>query len=136
MDASPPDYDERPVLTRYVLRWYPHLMTPAERTGMRAIEMDWKLRTTTAGPSYRARLRQFTEGPVEREAIEMGAAEFRRRACDRILADHPGEIAINRCPRCDRIVRTPLAQQCPWCGNDWHPRPHEPPDAESGDPPA
>jgi rRNA maturation endonuclease Nob1 len=27
---------------------------------------------------------------------------------------------INRCPACKRIVRTPRAQHCLWCGHDWH----------------
>ncbi|XZE48173.1 hypothetical protein SH248x_001221 [Planctomycetaceae bacterium SH248] len=27
---------------------------------------------------------------------------------------------VNRCLRCERIVATPQARQCLWCGNDWH----------------
>lgn len=27
---------------------------------------------------------------------------------------------VNRCSRCERIVATPRARQCLWCGNDWH----------------
>jgi len=27
---------------------------------------------------------------------------------------------ISRCPVCERIVKTPLARQCLWCGHDWH----------------
>jgi hypothetical protein len=25
-----------------------------------------------------------------------------------------------RCPKCDRIARTPEAKQCLWCGHNWH----------------
>lgn len=31
-------------------------------------------------------------------------------------------VVINRCPACQRIIRTPLARQCLWCGHDWHDR--------------
>jgi hypothetical protein len=31
-----------------------------------------------------------------------------------------GLLPLNRCPECQRIVRTPLAKQCLWCGHDWH----------------
>ena len=31
-----------------------------------------------------------------------------------------GQVVVNRCPECSRIVKTPLARQCLWCGYDWH----------------
>ena len=30
-----------------------------------------------------------------------------------------GTYPINRCPSCNRIVRTPQARQCFWCGHEW-----------------
>lgn len=100
-------------------------MTPAEREGMQAIGWEEKIRALcgrddAAASAYRERGRRFTETQAAREAIRMGADGFRRRACNRILADHPREVVINRCPSCRRIVRTPEAEQCPWCGGDWH----------------
>ena len=41
-------------------------------------------------------------------------------AARRLLADHREEIVVNRCPRCRRIVRTPKAKLCLWCGYSWH----------------
>jgi hypothetical protein len=43
----------------------------------------------------------------------------RERAIDRVFSQHLGEMEINRCPACNRIVRTPLARQCLWCGHTW-----------------
>jgi hypothetical protein len=42
------------------------------------------------------------------------------REVRRILGEHTATHRINRCPRCHRVVRTPLARQCFWCGHDWH----------------
>lgn len=49
-----------------------------------------------------------------------GPEAFRRRVCRRILADAAGEVFVNRCPRRGKVVRTPRARQCFWCGFDWH----------------
>jgi hypothetical protein len=27
---------------------------------------------------------------------------------------------VARCPACNRVLRTPEAKQCFWCGHDWH----------------
>jgi ssDNA-binding Zn-finger/Zn-ribbon topoisomerase 1 len=120
-------YDEREALTAYVLEWYGHLMTESECEGMRAIHFEEKARVLgerdeDVAASYRRLGRRFAETRAARKALRMGADEFRRRVCDRILAVHRREVMINRCPRCRRIVRTPRAEQCFWCGNDWHPK--------------
>ncbi|MBJ6760071.1 hypothetical protein JGU66_04800 [Myxococcaceae bacterium JPH2] len=51
----------------------------------------------------------------------LDAAEHNFR--NRVLKDHAQDIHINRCGQCNRIVRTPKARQCFWCGYDWHPKP-------------
>jgi uncharacterized OB-fold protein len=43
-------------------------------------------------------------------------------AAERLLREHANEIVINRCPACGRIVATPKARQCLWCGHDRHAR--------------
>jgi len=53
-------------------------------------------------------------------ALADGAETFRRSVCRRVLADHEAEVFVNRCPSCGRVVRTPRAKQCFWCGQDWH----------------
>jgi hypothetical protein len=36
------------------------------------------------------------------------------------LTDAEGDkIFVNRCPGCNRLVRTPKAKLCLWCGNNW-----------------
>jgi predicted RNase H-like HicB family nuclease len=60
-----------------------------------------------------------TVGPDIELALSAGWKAFRRSVCRRILSERGDEI-INRCPRCHRVVRTPEARQCFWCGHDWH----------------
>ena len=31
-----------------------------------------------------------------------------------------GAVVVNRCPACGRVVQTPAAKQCLWCGHGWH----------------
>jgi hypothetical protein len=53
-------------------------------------------------------------------ALADGVEVFRRRVCRRVLAERGAEVFVNRCPTCRRVVRTPQARQCLWCGFDWH----------------
>lgn len=55
------------------------------------------------------------------------------REMDELLADGPEAyldavtarvlreegVKVNRCPSCARVVRTPVARLCLWCGHDW-----------------
>ena len=49
--------------------------------------------------------------------------EFRLRTGKRFLKDHRDQMVLNFCSRCGELARTPRAQQCRYCGNDWHERP-------------
>ena len=42
--------------------------------------------------------------------------EYFRKICRPQLK----ETYINRCPKCQKIVRTQSAKQCCWCFHDWH----------------
>ena len=54
--------------------------------------------------------------PVFADGIDV----FRDRVRDRILRDHADDVFVNRCSECSRIVMSPEARQCLWCGHDWH----------------
>lgn len=58
---------------------------------------------------------QFIE--QQRGPFDSLEAEISQRVWSEI---NSGAIRINRCPECSRIVRTPRAKQCLWCGHDWH----------------
>jgi hypothetical protein len=52
--------------------------------------------------------------------VSGGFEQFAEQTAKRILADHADEVILNYCPRCHELARTPKAQQCRFCGFDWH----------------
>ncbi len=128
------DKEEREALTAYVLRWHGNLVTKPEAEGLRAIFFEEKARTLEQqtpqmASEYRSRWGRHHESQVARKALKIGRQAFERRICLRILNQHWRTLSINRCPRCRRVLRTPKAQQCFWCGNAWHTEPHKSLDA-------
>ncbi len=109
-------YDEDKILTDYVWQHYSQFLTPSEKAAGKAA-------------LAREEAMQVDSDSMRRKLLEMAgdlsvasAVEFRRTTRDRIQREHAAEVEINRCPRCERIVRSPRAQQCLWCGHDWHSR--------------
>ena len=109
------DYDENDVLTAYIWFNYSHLMTKAEQFGHKAAAHD--------DAEWNATYRQYFGAETWSQMVQdysNGRDAFRRRVSERVLHDHNHEIVVQRCPECQRIVRTPRAKQCLWCGHDWH----------------
>jgi hypothetical protein len=109
------EYEDAAELTRYVWDHYERLMTAFEQRVGRAI--IWRMKKATS-PRLSGQ-----DDPEINAALVDGPEAFRRLACRRVLAEHGADVFINRCPRCDRVVRTPQARQCFWCGHDWHTTP-------------
>jgi hypothetical protein len=116
------DYDETAVLTHYVWEHYQHLMTDFERRVGAAIIARTKAAASSSEDVGRLLNKRWgAEGNPEIDAaLSHGHEVFRRRVCERVLTDNGGEVFVNRCSRCARVVRTPKASQCFWCGHDWH----------------
>jgi hypothetical protein len=125
MDRDPMDYDEDIVLFKYVSGHELSLMTDLERRVAGAIITRAKAQGfESRGASEAARMLSEKWGhagdPQVEAALADGPEAFRRRVSQRVLSDPRARALINRCPRCQRIVRTPAARQCFWCGHDWH----------------
>ncbi len=111
-------YDDEAELTRYVLRHHPSLLSPFEAQVQRAAYAREKFADDTGEHARRVMERFGRLGDPRIDAALAGDIEsFRRSACGRILAEH-SELRINRCPLCRRVMRTPAAMQCFWCGHD------------------
>ena len=121
-DKPSDDYDEEEELTRYVLSYNGGLMTTLENWIVRAIHAEQKadsVQSEHIASLLRSRLGRLSDDKVA-HALEAGPIACRRSIRDRLLRDHGDLIEINRCPSCFRVVRTPRARQCFWCGHDWH----------------
>jgi hypothetical protein len=124
MRWDPSTYDDDRELTEYIWHNYPNFLTAFEHNVRMAHIADWKA-DHSENPKYAAVIRErfgMRDDPRVVEALQRDFTTFAREARDRILAEHSSEVFINRCARCQRIVATPKARQCLWCGYKWHDR--------------
>lgn len=115
-------YDDRKELADYLWSNFPQLFSEPEQLAARTLIGDQKASNTN---SERIRRKLLTASnhrgePKVDVLLADGPEAFRIRAAERVLAERRDEIHVNRCPECDRIVATPRACQCLWCGYDWH----------------
>jgi hypothetical protein len=113
-------YDEPSVLTDYVWSQCYECMTDFERAGVKAVHARFKAAATDSERLRRVILEKWggENDPAVIAALAQGEDTFRVAVRDRVLRDHPGIVA--RCPKCDRVLRTPRARQCRWCLHAWH----------------
>ena len=113
----------------YVFRYFGHLMTEQERFAYRHLVGTAKAmhgRTDAdsqaeARESVRPHLRELlSNDPEVLRLTSAGLDAFIERTAQRILGEHQEKIAFNNCPKCGALTRTPKAQQCRFCGFDWH----------------
>ena len=109
-------YDDDDELTRYVLNYFPHLLTHRERLVLHLATMRAKKLTA-------ARVESWLTPEIAAALEDEGPEGFRRRTRDQVLKEHADSIYVNRCTMCRRVVATPKARQCLWCGHDWHKTP-------------
>jgi hypothetical protein len=113
-------YDETSELTEYLWQHHLELFSEAERKALWAVFAERK--STGGSNGIKARIweqHRLADDPAVMQHLSEGTEAFYRRAAQRVFAEH-AEISVNRCPACHRIVRTPKAKQCFWCGNDSH----------------
>ncbi len=117
------DYDDGLALRAYVAKHCREFMTPLER---RVTEYTVPLTSEVDDQKF-SRLYQFLEsrdGHVEDdETVAAFGTPWELRetqAVSRVIEECYNDLPINRCLECKRLVRTPLARQCLWCGHDWH----------------
>lgn len=63
----------------------------------------------------------LSDDPEARWLAKDGYDPFVEKTAERILAGDKERVFLNYCPRCHELARTPKAQQCRFCGFDWHP---------------
>lgn len=122
--AAVSEYDDASALTEYVWRHYSYLLSATEaRAGLYSAPLDHDAAIEAKGPVFADYLDR-TYGRVQmselRAELQHGRADLYHRARDRILSEHKDAVFLNRCPKCNRIVRSPTAKQCLWCRHNWH----------------
>lgn len=114
-------YDEEKELDRYVINYYPSLMTQLEFLGQKAVFAEKKAQSTGHEGMVNMLRNKWggKDNPEVGAMLSDGVAVFLRRVRVRILKEHESEVFINRCPECNKIVKTPMAKLCLWCGFSW-----------------
>ena len=114
-------YNETEHLIEYVIRHYSYLFTRLESLGFKAAMADEKAKSSSSTMAKKLRDKWGAENnPEVVEALSEGYDAFKFAVYTRLIKEHKNEIFINRCPNCNKIVKTPKAKQCPWCFNSWH----------------
>jgi hypothetical protein len=113
---------------RYIVRYYDHLLNQQERRAYRHLEATLKATHGRAdaaaqqeAKSGRSHLREWlSEEPEVLRLASEGLDTFMLHTAERVFRDHQDKIVLNCCPRCGALAKTPKAQQCRFCGHDWH----------------
>lgn len=107
-------------VTHYVFRHYPFLFTETESLAWLTVSVE--ARATAYGPPTADFLRKtyVSSEPEVLHLLADGAAAFRARVRDRIIAEHADKVHLNRCPKCRSLARTPEACLCPSCNHTWY----------------
>ena len=115
------EYVEEDELDRYVWKHFLDLFTDFEQRVGRAANAEQKAQDRS-GPKARILRERWGAGsaPDVGAALAGGWPRFRSEARARVLREHASGVFVNRCERCFRVVETPKALQCLWCGHDWH----------------
>ena len=114
-------YAEESELRRYIWCNYNHALTKREHSIRVAAILELKAQATASELSathFRQMPGYFFDEDVA-GIVKDGITVFDQRCCDRLLRDYATQIYINRCVRCQRIVASPIACACVWCGHSW-----------------
>ena len=108
-------------LGRYIANYYPHLLTKEETLAQRSMIGEAKVQNADM-PVMKEHLRRMwiSEDPQIHELLADGPDAFFDRLEARVMRDHPDEVFINLCPRCQALAKTPTAKQCHKCFFSWH----------------
>lgn len=115
------EYNEEDFLRQYIFNYYPHLFTKVEELSFKRILANEK--AIHSSPKMANILKKSwgsENNPKVDDALREGIEKFKQAVFARLMQEHKDEIFINRCPECNKIVRTPKAKQRPWCFHDWH----------------
>jgi hypothetical protein len=116
------NYDDHAMIAYTVIYYHSHLLTTFERTVWWAFHARWK--AEAYGKPEIERRRRQTWGnlgdPTIDAILDLGYEDFSHKVGERVMRDCEDQVVLNRCPKCNRIVRTPKAKQCLWCYHDWH----------------
>ena len=125
------EYVEDIRLRLYIWKNYRHVLTEREKALHHASVLEIKATHAEKRSDFSAtRLRNipgyfFDADVAAITKTQNGLSLFVQQCCEHLLRDYADQIFINRCERCNRIVASPIACACLWCGHHWYERRQE-----------
>ncbi len=115
-------YDEQSVKRRYLWAYFSALCSDGERAVYKA--HLGRLKATNAPLQEKMLRRMFGDwgDPTIASELSEGFDVFTDRVLLRIENEYPELLYLNLCEQCNRIVGTPMACICGWCGHNWFSR--------------
>lgn len=108
-------------LSRYIIVYYPQLMTEEERLAHRHLVTLEKIAKTDSSSRKRLMERRWlSSDSTVLQLFENGEETFFLNVSSRILTQHREQIFLNHCPKCGALAKTPKAKQCAKCYHSWH----------------
>jgi hypothetical protein len=134
------EYDEHRELMVYVWQNYPDISNPLQCThseeeicqrlpGDLQKECSQYLKAKSdaldedipgLGPAFETSDSLPEMSPELHAAYTAAFFELQYEAFTEQFRPHEARVHIACCPKCDKILASPLARQCFWCGHDWH----------------
>ena len=118
------EYDERRELTIYVIDYFWSHLFDSERRQIGYRGMRTKVEATLPERAWADAMNYFVpsgQPPAPSECY----AVFLDNVVDRVLSALPPGVSVNRCPTCARVLRSPQAKLCVWCGHSRYEHPSQ-----------
>lgn len=113
-------YIEPKILKEYILKNYRGLFTSFEEDVLHINRLIEKTKNYSDFNKAKIQAREFEKfDQLVLNTAQDDIDSFLEKVALRILKDNENSIFINRCTKCQKIVRTPNAKQCNWCFHKW-----------------
>jgi ribosomal protein L40E len=114
------NYTEEEMM-EYIFKNFYNLLKLEEKAIYSKLVFGMKLKGMDSNEMKRRIQNMFNYSDIEMEEIlKDGGKEFRKKVCQRIMAEDAEQVKLNLCPKCNALTRTLTAKQCPKCFYNWH----------------
>lgn len=104
----------------YIINYFSHLMTDDEKAALQYQMYMYKSSNNEKLREIMIKKGWIRHTPETDHLLREGYEEFEINVAKRIMNETPEKIFFNNCPWCEKLTRTPSAQQCRYCGLCWH----------------
>jgi hypothetical protein len=109
---------------KYIIDYFPGLLTAAERIAFKHASTTYKLEHSTSTNTNRTevylKMGWLTSDQSVLDLLKDGYDNFELNVAERIIRQEADKVFFNYCPKCNKLARTPFAKQCRFCGHSWH----------------